>query len=744
MLYDRFTLNIPTGNIPDITFDSLPEETQNRLTQYYLQAVSEGSHSYPNGDTIVHKIVHLHSDRLFRIIFKDGCPLLNTPNSAGTTPLLDAIMCDDEKLLIELLKRDVADSINYPNKDGITPLLAAVSIGKLRYVKLLLKHGARLSVDMPEGSHFTSPLHLAATLEDTAIFKLLLKHGGKDLFTQKDFRQLTPFQRAIISNRVETVKLMLLEMPELAKTLNEFDSSGMTNLERGARSGSKMFSLLFAHCKDTTIELNPNFFAENMKNCLVKTNSDTIPIDKVAFPLIVAQSFCNVMVGLKDGTVFTVPNADGKQIRKMLMEKKFGVHEEKSNTLALYLNPTHAFLRLKCHHCDQGKPYNLNKGFYPLNFKGEMGIMGAKVGSAFGKISYGGIDGAFLSVPLTMITAITEVMFYHFLGKRPGRVGNDDFSESESDVHNLLKIDFYLDDPQAKTALNTIQNIESSCNEQDASCMFSLTGSNCIDFMQKVFKSSGSDGHFASYLSAEQLSYERTGNYALTRSRGVEFFLKYSFGSMGQKVYQALTPLLGPDLGLFTESSQTNQTKDIDEVYNTEQGLLPAYQFNLCDSIMLGAFLIKAAADTYHFMSDLWVKTVGEKTSADELSEWLNEQKEILRVAKRALKLISNQMSWMEIHQKISGLEDEALNKTENECKKFRDSYIDLLFDGIELEDKLKFFEKRKFLPTKNYLKKLKKKIEKFSSDCKNFTKKADLPEQEIEANKEMVMALTY
>lgn len=739
MLYDKLSYNIFSSNIPEVAFDSLPAESQNKVIEQYLQAVNQESHTDSSGNTIVHEIIHQHSDKLFRIVFRDGCPLLNTPNAAGNTPLLDAIISDDERLLVELLKRDVSESINYPNKKGITPLLVAVSKGNLRQVKLLLKHGARLLVDLPEGSNFISPLHLAAMLEDSAVFKLLLKHGAEDLIAQKDFRGLTPFQRAIISKRVETVKLMLEVMPELANTLNEPDSFGITHLQRAARSGKEMMSLLLAHCNEKELKVNPkiSFLAEDLNDCIVDgVDPQNIPIDQVAFPLTVAQNFCNVMVRLKDGNILKISNADGKQVRKILLEKKFGAHEEKYNVLTMFLNPNHGFLRLECDNCNEGKSYNENRGFYPLHGTCIVGSMAGKTISVAGEVLY----GTYSYIPPTIISAGLEVAFFPF-SKRHGVIGNEDESELHSDVANELKIEFYVDDRQAKAALKTIQEAATSCSgDYYASCIFSPVGDNCIDFMQRVFKNAGGHGDFASYLNDRHLRHERTHSYAFIRSRGLEsYFDLHGYGPMAQQIYQTIAPVMPSKLSYFTSSKSIQPIHNalvlkpsVDQGASEEESdaghdVSQAYHFNLSESIMLGAVLVKVATDTYHFAIDVWGKVVGEKATPKERSDWLSDQNKKFQLLMNKLEYIGNKIdSLLMIRDYMGSILEEDVSQSRSEYKQLWDEYIDLQFDGFELEKEMNDIRRSGTLPTKNHLAKLEKRIAKLLEDTTDLAKRLE------------------
>ena len=326
-----------------------------------------------SGDTIVHDAIRLHDYKLFKAIFKGGIPYVNTANTKGTTPLLEAAANGDYDIVNELLKSGADPSINIPNQDGITPIHAAVASGNTKLVKLLLSHGAVESINIPN-SKKVSPLHTAISKKDDKMIQLLLRHQAIESINLKDFKQLTPFQRAIIGGRVSAVQQMLAKNPHLAAEINKPDQHGVTHLQRAARSGNmEMMSLLIAHMVEEDIQVNPeaSFPLSEAEACEMPSEIQqlkSVPIDQVAFPLTIAQNSCNVMIRMADSKILRVRNADAKEVRDLLMERKYGSEwksDQGTNVLTMYLSPGHGFMRLECQNCDDGKPYNMNRGFWP-------------------------------------------------------------------------------------------------------------------------------------------------------------------------------------------------------------------------------------------------------------------------------------------------------------------------------------------------------------------------------------------
>lgn len=533
MLYDKLSFKVSP-----IFFDTLPEKEQLDLINKYTAAAQQGIKELNEDgsrNTIVHDVIRLHSPSLFRVVFNQGSPFLNTYNAEGSTPFLEVVMADDESLIVEMLKGDISESINHPNHKGITPLFAAVNNANPKLVELLLKSGAIASVNRLDCRNM-SPLHIAATLSDPFFVEILLNYGAKDSINRKDIKGLSPFQRALITGRASAARLMLEVEPSLVKTINQYDpdSFPVTPLQRASRSGNVELMGLLVQLVGEKIKLNHQAFftAEVLEDCLVRHAEDfleTILVENVAFPLTIAQNYCNVMVRLKDGKILKIPNADAEQVRIFLLEKKFGpgVHKEELNRLTMYMNPGHGFLRLECRNCDHDKPYSTSRGFYPtdkrlsekkpidestteevLSFMPKVGqllptpdevlMIGLITLQLFSKnlnailpssalltkfVYY--IGSQFLSKINHEMTTIFNLKLREFVGLYSGLASsivghnyvslwvddfvgvtvNEDNYEINSDTTNALKITFYVTDEQAKATLERLKQINSSCHE---------------------------------------------------------------------------------------------------------------------------------------------------------------------------------------------------------------------------------------------------------------------------------------
>lgn len=90
-----------------------------------------------------------------------------------------AISKNDASSILQSLD-DGAD-VNYIGQDGMTPLLWALSNNNLKAFSILLDTGANPNLTTRAGSDQTadtSPMELAAALEDSKFLKALLDHGG--------------------------------------------------------------------------------------------------------------------------------------------------------------------------------------------------------------------------------------------------------------------------------------------------------------------------------------------------------------------------------------------------------------------------------------------------------------------------------------------------------------------------------------------------------------------------------------
>lgn len=366
------------------------KQTVDRLSKAAKEGIKELNVDN-SGNTIVHDAIHLHDSRLFKMIFKEGILCLdkyvNTPNSAGSTPLIEAAKEGSFEIVEELMKHGAHNShtINQADNDGLTPLHAAIQSGNLKLVKLLLSYGAESSVNSPD-SKGVMPLHSAVVMKDTKLVKTLLRYGAKKSITAVDSKGISPKQMAIITGQVSVVKEMLDSDPELAKRLNTPDKFGITDLQRAARNGNvEMMGLLLSRYGDEAVKVDPKAFftMEDLEACLTPSEIgvvESLPIDNVAFPLTVIQNYCSVMIRLKNGEILQVRNADAVEVRDTIMQKKYGPEwksEEGANVLTFYLTPGHGFMRLECRNCDGEKPYNANSGFYPLGQKLEEGRLHA-------------------------------------------------------------------------------------------------------------------------------------------------------------------------------------------------------------------------------------------------------------------------------------------------------------------------------------------------------------------------------
>src|SRR5688500_13909067 len=92
-------------------------------------------------------------------------------SALAQTPLLDAVRYEDVKRVQSLLDSG-ADPSAYDRASGTTPVHLAASIGNVALVKVLLDAGAQ--IDARDIAHYT-PLHQAARSGRSEAVKLLLE-----------------------------------------------------------------------------------------------------------------------------------------------------------------------------------------------------------------------------------------------------------------------------------------------------------------------------------------------------------------------------------------------------------------------------------------------------------------------------------------------------------------------------------------------------------------------------------------
>ena len=116
------------------------------------------------------------------------CADVSAVDSAGRTPLLDAVRTRNGEAVVALLEHGAAigaDSVvNVPNASGVTPLHSAATGGDEALVRKLVEHGATVDVrfpTLPESARFDNgwtPLHVAAQQGNFATVRALIAAGA--------------------------------------------------------------------------------------------------------------------------------------------------------------------------------------------------------------------------------------------------------------------------------------------------------------------------------------------------------------------------------------------------------------------------------------------------------------------------------------------------------------------------------------------------------------------------------------
>jgi ankyrin repeat protein len=109
-------------------------------------------------------------------------------NTEHVTPLMTAILTEDEQALQALIDAGVDVNRPLPPEVGLTLLAGAVRFGRPDTVELLLKNGANPNLAAPGNG--TTALHHAAALGDIPVARLLLNHGAD--IELRDSQGMTP------------------------------------------------------------------------------------------------------------------------------------------------------------------------------------------------------------------------------------------------------------------------------------------------------------------------------------------------------------------------------------------------------------------------------------------------------------------------------------------------------------------------------------------------------------------------
>lgn len=272
-----------------------------------------------------------------------------------------------------------------------------------------------------------------------------------------------------------------------------------------------------------------NYFSPLNEECNDSSSawSESISIEKVDFePLVVAQNHHSVAIRLKSGKILSLNNANAKAISNSLLKKKYDNRCNKlfgGSRLNIFLGEEHGYLRLDCERCPE--PRSLTSGFYPR--------FSAYCGSSF---------------PGRLSSSTKGTGYMEDEAEMQGRL------ESEGD----LRISIPLTDEQALAARKAMDRVSQSCagihKDGENHCLYRAIGSNCIDYVQKIYRSIGAPGHFADYFSDHQLLRDSIAyTYAFISSRGSLPFFQAHMGIP----YDA--PELGMNQTVFSAARFSNE-----------------------------------------------------------------------------------------------------------------------------------------------------------------------------------------
>lgn len=175
--------------------------------------------------------------------------LLNEPDEEENTPLMNAILVENDEIIDLILTREMIDrglNINYANEQGETPISQAIHLNNLRALNKLIELGADLQsitktkksvlqlaialeramallrlldipdIDVNQKNLGKTALMIAASKGDLELARKLLKKGAKiDL---QDYLGLTAFDYAKNSMSDNKYKMLVLLRPNLEES----------------------------------------------------------------------------------------------------------------------------------------------------------------------------------------------------------------------------------------------------------------------------------------------------------------------------------------------------------------------------------------------------------------------------------------------------------------------------------------------------------------------------------------------
>jgi ankyrin repeat protein len=332
---------------------------------------------------------------------------------------------------------------------------------------------------LPENIQANIPLSFAIVIGDEQLIQALIGRGAA--VTADLWEQLPETFRA----KEEVIKFFITNgYPNIC---NIPDETGITLIHRWARDGR--FSLLHLALNvlpEQDIVLNPaaNFDEDALRRCKAPSEISRIhslPFKKIAKPLIVAQNFCDTVVGLKNGKVLILKNTSAQEVYRLLSERldPLARTDTPFSTLTLFASPTHTFLKLT-KFSDGERPKEIKFGFYPTT---ELAILESHLES--------------------LVPGIGSML--HFRTK-VGSVADETEYEQKSDEKNHLKLVFYINDTQADAVEAYKLEIERACRTEKSECHYSALRRNCVSFGQETLGAAGIDIPYTRLLTANQLA----------------------------------------------------------------------------------------------------------------------------------------------------------------------------------------------------------------------------------------------
>jgi len=139
-----------------------------------------------NNNNILHLAIQKGKRDIIEWILSNNKVDINSQNTIGNTPLIEAILKNDDVSVSNILK-EKSLMVNKQDNNGYTALIHAVNTGNIYIVKTLLQHNAKMEVEDNNGNR---ALTIAVWQSKRELVSLLIDNGAKTDIKNKSGKTL--------------------------------------------------------------------------------------------------------------------------------------------------------------------------------------------------------------------------------------------------------------------------------------------------------------------------------------------------------------------------------------------------------------------------------------------------------------------------------------------------------------------------------------------------------------------------